>query len=78
MPEIEGKGWIGKNNKPKNEASPEYVGAVTIGGRNYRIAGWVRDGKVGKYIALRVSEDDDRARPAKKHGNQGVDDDIPF
>lgn len=80
MHNLDNKGWLGKNMRPKHSKSPEYIGVINIGGRKIRLAGWVRDGKNGKYIALRISDDDNNTRAVTSGGNRGVDDDddIPF
>jgi hypothetical protein len=46
-------------NQRKEEGSkqPDYNGDVTIAGTKYRLAGWVKEGKAGKFLRIAVSED---------------------
>lgn len=40
------------NNKKESEKQPDFTGKVNIEGKMFRIAGWERIGKKGKYISL--------------------------
>ena len=69
-------GIMGKNKYKKTDKQPPYTGTATIGGVQYRIAGWVNEGKDGKFFSLKFSI------PQKKSefsaNNQIDDDEIPF
>jgi uncharacterized protein (DUF736 family) len=49
-------GVLFKNDKKGNEKAPDYKGKINVNGKELEIAGWVREGKSGKFISLKVSE----------------------
>jgi uncharacterized protein (DUF736 family) len=49
-------GVLFKNDKKGNDKAPDYKGKVNVNGKELEIAGWVREGKSGKFISLKVSE----------------------
>lgn len=80
----DGSGALFKNDKQGNEKRPDYRGDITLGGVQYEIAGWLKDGKRGKFLSLsgkvkgeRPKRDDD---PVPKDDGAPFDDslDIPF
>ena len=75
-------GALFRNNKDGNEARPDYRGDVTIGGTTYRLAAWVKEGRNGKFLSLKVSEDQPRPERDEKPRSNGagakpLDDEIP-
>ena len=67
-------GILFKNDIGDNPKRPAYKGKIDIDGKEYQLAGWLREGKSGKFISLKI-DDKAAAKPAAK-----VDDDseIPF
>jgi uncharacterized protein (DUF736 family) len=66
-------GVLFTNDKKGNEKAPEYKGKINIGGKDYDLAGWKKQGKNGTFLSLKVSE------PYKKEANQKqVSQDLPF
>lgn len=49
-------GVLFKNDKKGNDKAPDYKGKVNIDGKEKEIAGWIREGKSGKFISIKVSE----------------------
>ena len=49
-------GVLFKNDKKGNEKAPDYKGKVNIEGKDKDIAGWIREGKSGKFISIKISE----------------------
>jgi uncharacterized protein (DUF736 family) len=49
-------GVLFKNDKKGNEKAPDYKGKVNIEGKEKEIAGWIREGKSGKFISIKISE----------------------
>jgi uncharacterized protein (DUF736 family) len=49
-------GVLFKNDKKGNEKAPDYKGKVNIEGKEKDIAGWIREGKSGKFISIKISE----------------------
>jgi len=49
-------GVLFKNDKKGNQKAPDYKGKVNIEGKEKDIAGWIREGKSGKFISIKISE----------------------
>lgn len=62
-------------NKKENDNQPDYTGEARIGGKVYRMAAWLKDGKKGKWMSFSFSDKADA--PAKKRPEE-IDDDIPW
>lgn len=53
----EGSGVLFKNDRKQPESKqPDYQGSVTIGGKEWRLAGWIKQGKKGPFLSLKASE----------------------
>lgn len=50
-----------KNNDRQKETHPEYKGDILIGGVEYWLGAWVKEGKNGKFFSI-------SATPKKKDG----------
>ena len=66
-------GVLFKNDVGDNPKRPAYKGKVDVNGKEYEIVGWVREGKKGEFISLKV-EDKAAFKPAPKKDQ----DEIPF
>jgi hypothetical protein len=66
-------GLLFKNDVGDNPKRPAYKGKVDVNGKEYEIVGWVREGKKGEFISLKV-EDKAAFKPAAKKDQ----DEIPF
>lgn len=66
-------GILFKNDVGDNPKRPAYKGKIDVGGVEYKLAGWIREGKAGKFISIKI--DTDERKPVTK-----VDDEqeIPF
>lgn len=76
-------GALFRNDKRENDKQPEYNGSVTIGGVDYWISGWVKDGQKGKFFSLAFKPKQERAaeirREADTRGMSDIlNDDLPF
>ena len=63
-----------KNNIEDNPKKPNYTGLANVDGIEFRIAGWIREGKNGKFIAGTVQLKDGDVKPKQA----AVDEDVPF
>jgi hypothetical protein len=59
-------------NESENDKAPAYKGKINIEGKDYELAAWVREGKNGKFMSLKVQE------PRKKQEQAEIPDDLPF
>ena len=48
-------GALFKNNKKEKETHPDYKGDINIGGTNYWLSAWLKEGKNGKFFSLSVN-----------------------
>ena len=50
----DGQGSLFKVKEKKNENGPDYEGKCLVGGVNYRIAGWIKQGPKAKWMSLKI------------------------
>ena len=63
-----------KNEQGDNPKKPNYTGLENIDGIEFRIAGWIREGKSGKFISGTVQLKDGDVKPKQA----AIDEDVPF
>jgi len=49
-------GVLFQNDKKGNEKAPDYKGKLNVNGKDYDLAGWLREGKNGKFLSVKISE----------------------
>jgi len=66
-------------NESDNEKAPAYKGKINVDGKEYELAAWIREGKKGKFMSLKVQEPRDKApKPAPAKDFADIVDDVPF
>ena len=72
------RGIISKNQNKTSDNHPDQSGSINVGGVEYWLSGWVKDGKNGKFLSLSIKPKD--AKPAVKQSPvlENIDDSIPF
>ena len=63
-----------KNDQGDNPKKPNYTGILNSEGVEFRIAGWIREGKNGKFISGTVQLKDGDVKPKTVE----IDEDGPF
>jgi hypothetical protein len=74
-------GVLFKNEKKDTDKHPDYTGKINVDGTDYRLAAWVREGKSGKFMSIKVSEFTQKqdVKPTKKSAAiEDLDSDLPF
>ena len=77
----EGSGALCKNeHKQGGDNKPYYRGNFRgLDGKDYDLAAWVKDGKKGKFLSLKVSEPRQKEAPKEAPAQaEKLDDEIPF
>lgn len=79
----EGQGALFKHDKQGNEKAPDYKGNGMFAGKRVEIAGWIREGKNGKFLRLKLEEPCERRasqseRQQARHEPDSFPSDIPF
>lgn len=75
MEQRELSGVLFKNDKKSEGKHPDYKGKAKIGGVEYWLASWIKDGANGKFMSLAFTAKD---APAEPESTPEDDDDIPF
>lgn len=81
MSDYENKGVLFKNDRKEKDTQPDYTGKITLGGKEKRLAAWLKDGQRGKFMSLQVSDFQEQAQSAPQAQavlNDDFSDDIPF
>lgn len=77
----EGSGNLFTNDKRGSDKAPDRRGEIMLGGTVWELAGWIKDGKNGKFLSLsgkpKAAEASKPAQP-KPQAADYFDDDIPF
>lgn len=63
-------------NQSENEKAPAYKGKINVDGKDYELAAWIREGKSGKFMSLKVQEPRQKQAPQKDFDD--MEDDVPW
>lgn len=70
-------GVLFKNDKKGVESRPDYSGSINVGGADYWLSAWLKEGKKGKFMSLAVKPKDKKQEGnAYRKARDG--DDIPW
>ena len=67
-----------ETDKQGNEKRPDYTGKLNVGGLDYRLSGWIKEGKSGKFLSLSVDTKKPIADRREEAPTADADQDIPF
>lgn len=74
-------GSLFKNDRKEQPNHPDYTGSVMVGGVQYWLSAWIKEGNKGKWMSLALKPKEEKT-PAGTKFNSGevkdLDDDIPF
>ena len=68
MSDYKNKGIFFKNDYKNEDSHPDYKGKLNVEGKDFEIAGWIREGKKGKFMSLAVNP------PYKKEPEKATND----
>jgi hypothetical protein len=79
-------GILARNERKEQDNHPDFTGTINVGGVDYWLSAWTKDGKPGskmegrKFFSLSVKPKDAPAPAKAAHARKPVrdDDDIPF
>ncbi len=73
------KGVLFKHSSD-NEKAPNYKGSINVGGTEYWLSAWIKEGAKGKFMSLSVQPKDQQKPAPRKTGNAVADmqDDVPW
>jgi hypothetical protein len=58
------RGVLFKNDRKEKDTHPDYKGQCEIGGVEFWLSAWIKEGKKGKFMSLSIQAKDDK--PVKK------------
>jgi hypothetical protein len=67
-------GVLFKNNKKTTDKQPDYTGNMLVGTTEMQLAAWIKEGKNGKFMSIKLSEPNSKTETTST--NDG--DDMPF
>ena len=76
------RGVLFKNDRKEQDNHPDYKGSINVGGEEFWLSAWIKEGQKGKFMSLSVKPKEDApAKPAPKKQvvrDEFADDSIPF
>jgi hypothetical protein len=82
MEKRDNTGVLFKNDRKDSEKHPDYKGSLIVGGQDYWLSAWIKEGKGGKFMGLALSPKEPQAKPSERSKATGFDDfpdsDVPF
>lgn len=71
-------GTLFKNDRKNGEKHPDYKGQINVNGQLLDIAAWIKEGKKGKFLSLKVSEPRQGGGYQSRQQYNREDEDAPF
>lgn len=78
MADYTNSGVLFKNKDKSSDKAPDYTGKINVNGTEMRLAAWIKDGKSGKFMSLKVSEEEGQRGRTPPPADDFNDDSLPF
>jgi len=62
MSQRENSGILFRQHEKKSEKAPDFVGEANADGKEYELAGWIREGQKTKFLSLKLTPKGQRPR----------------
>jgi hypothetical protein len=77
------RGALFKNDRKETDNHPDYTGQINVGGVDYWLSAWIKEGRSGKFMSLSIKPKEEARKPAAKQAPQrrqsnDFDDEPPF
>jgi hypothetical protein len=74
------RGVLFKNDRKEQDNHPDYKGSINVGGTDFWLSAWIKEGQKGKFMSLSIKPKEDApAKPQPKRQAVVLEDDqIPF
>lgn len=60
------RGALFKNDRKQQDNHPDYTGSINVGGVEYWLSAWLKDGSKGKFFSMSVKPKDDQLRQQER------------
>lgn len=74
----EKSGALFRNTKKTEDKQPDYRGNIKISGDLYTLAAWVKEGKNGKFLSIKVESTELKPNRPETPSDENPNDDLPF
>ena len=74
------RGALFKNTRKEKETHPDYNGSINVGGVEYWLSAWLKEGQKGRFFSMSVQPKEPKpdAAPEGVNNPTDLDDEIPF